>query len=88
MLIDNSFRKKVIPEGNVEEEILILEPLTAPEFLSPLSSHRKGNLFYSHPANIDFFILQMFDISSRFLSAYFFLPVFDGMNIDNKLGSA
>ena len=88
MLIDNNFRKKIIPGGNVEEEILILEPLTAPEFLSPLSSHRKGNLFYSHPANIDFFILQMFDISSPFLSAYFFLPVFDGMNIDNKLGSA
>ena len=55
MLIDNNFRKKIIPGGNVEEEILILEPLTAPEFLSPLSSHRKGNLFYLHPANIDFF---------------------------------
>ena len=85
MLIDNNFRKKIIPGGNVEEEILILEPLTAPEFLSPLSSHRKGNPFYSHPANIDFFILQIFDISSRYLSAYF-LRVFDGMNIDNKLG--
>ena len=56
MLIDNDFRKKIIPGGNVEEEILILEPLTAPEFLSPLSSHRKGNPFYSHPANIDFFL--------------------------------
>ena len=87
-MIDNNFRRRIIPGGRVEEEILILEPLTAPEFLSPLSSHRKGNPFYSHPANIDSFILQMFDISSRFLSAYFFLPVFDGMNIDNKLGSA
>ena len=87
MLIDNNFRKKIIPGGNVEEEILILEPLTAPEFLSPLSSHRKGNPFYSHPANIDFFILQIFDISSRYLSAYF-LPVFDRMNIDNTLGCA
>ena len=87
-MIDNNFRKRIIPGGRVKEEILILEPLTAPEFLSPLSSHRKGNPFYSHPENIDFFILQMFDISSRYLSAYFYLPVFDGMIIDDKLGCA
>ena len=53
-MIDNNFRKRIIPGGRVEEEFLISVQQTAIEFLPPLSSHCKGNLFYSHPANIDF----------------------------------